>query len=293
MKTDFKTRVERAVTASLSFESDTQCPPMLLEAMRHAVLSGGGRVRPMLCMAVAAAEGGAEPALVDAAAVAVELLHCASLVHDDLPCFDDATMRRGQPTVHRRFGEPMAVLVGDALIVRAFELVARAPTAHPQRMALIMREIAAGVGAPGGIVAGQAWESEPNVELTAYHRAKTAALFESAVAAGAAAVGADPDRWRALGTRLGEAYQVADDLADVLSSPDLMGKPTGQDTSLHRPSAVGELGVDGAICRMNQLIEDTVAAVPPCAGRNELIKLVESIATRLFSSAPPALAAAI
>lgn len=291
MKVDIRERAKRALRRALDFETSTRCPPRLLEAMRYAVLSGGGRVRPALCLAVAMAEGGGEPALVDAAAAAVELLHCASLVHDDLPCFDDADFRRGKPTVHRLYDEPTAVLVGDALIIRAFEIVSRAPTAHPQRMATVLREIAAGVGAPGGIVAGQAWESEDEVDLAEYHRAKTAALFEAAVAAGAAAAGGDPERWRPLGTRLGEAYQVADDLADVFSTAAETGKPGGQDASLSRPSAVGCLGVEGAMARMSQLVDDTLAAVPDCAGRGEMLKLVEGIAERLYPNLAAARAA--
>ena len=101
------------------------CPPRLADALRYAVFPGGARIRPRLCLAVAPACGDDDPAASDAAAAAIELLHCASLVHDDLPCFDDADLRRGRPSVHRAFGEPLAVLAGDALIVLAFETLAR------------------------------------------------------------------------------------------------------------------------------------------------------------------------
>lgn len=291
MTLDYKRRIQHALSRALDVDAGARCPPTLLEAMRHGVLSGGGRVRPILCMAVALAEGGDDWPLTEAAAVAVELLHCASLVHDDLPCFDDAQYRRGQPTVHALYGEPTAILVGDALIVRAFEVIAEAPTLHPRRAMTVLRALSAGVGAPGGIVAGQAWESEATVDLMAYHQAKTAALFEATVIAGAAAAGKETERWRHLGTRLGEAYQVADDLADVLSSPEITGKPTGQDTAHHRPSAVDSLGVEGAMARMSQLVEATIEAVPDCPGRAELVQLVINIAERLYPQRSAALAA--
>jgi geranylgeranyl diphosphate synthase type II len=124
-----------------------------------------------------------------AAAVAIELMHCASLVHDDLPCFDDAAMRRGRPSVHRAFDERIALLAGDALIVLAFQSLARAAIGSPSRLGKVITIVASAVGAPGGIIAGQAWECEPQVPLSSYQRAKTGALFAAAAAAGASAAG--------------------------------------------------------------------------------------------------------
>jgi acyl-CoA synthetase (AMP-forming)/AMP-acid ligase II len=127
-----------------------------------------------------------------------------TLVHDDLPCFDNAATRRGRPSVQAAFGEPLAVLTGDALIVLAFQALAGAAGKSPARLAPLMTTIAAGTGMPFGIVAGQAWECEPKVNLSDYQRAKTGALFAAATAAGAQAAGADPARWRDLGERLGD-----------------------------------------------------------------------------------------
>ena len=169
-----------------------------------------------LCLAVARACGDGDPAAADAAAAAIELLHCASLVHDDLPCFDDAGLRRGKPSVHVEFGSPIAVLTGDALIVLAFEALAQGAARDPSRMSILLSTIAQSVGSPNGIVAGQAWECEAAVPLTDYQRAKTGALFVAATVAGAAAAGAAAEPWRMLGEKLGEAYQVADDLRDIL-----------------------------------------------------------------------------
>src|SRR3954465_8460713 len=132
---DAATRIELALTVGVTRAEAPGCPPRLGAALRHAVFPRGARIRPRLCRARAAACGDDAPAAADAAAAAVELLHCASLVHDDLPCFDDAPTRRGKPTVHRVYGEPLAVLVGDALIVLAFESLARASAAVPSRMA--------------------------------------------------------------------------------------------------------------------------------------------------------------
>ncbi|HEY5308446.1 MAG TPA: polyprenyl synthetase family protein, partial [Casimicrobiaceae bacterium] len=118
---DSMARIESALSAAVASGEGLGCPPKLVAAVRHAVFPGGARIRPQLCLAVAQACGDDDPALADAAAVAVELLHCASLVHDDLPCFDDATTRRGRASVHSAFGERLAVLAGDALIVNAFQ----------------------------------------------------------------------------------------------------------------------------------------------------------------------------
>ncbi|MEY3273712.1 MAG: geranylgeranyl pyrophosphate synthetase CrtE, partial [Pseudomonadota bacterium] len=220
-------RIENALRAALE-------APRLQAAVQHAVFPGGARIRPQLTLAVARACGDDAPALTDAAAAAVELLHCASLVHDDLPCFDDAPIRRGQPSVHSAFGERLAVLTGDALIVAAFGVLARAGAHRPARLAPLLSTVAAGVGMPGGIVAGQAWECEPRVPLREYQRLKTGALFTAATRAGAIAAGGDPEAWAALGDCLGEAYQVADDIRDVAAQPEWLGKPIGQDVLLGR-----------------------------------------------------------
>ncbi|MBC8072390.1 MAG: polyprenyl synthetase family protein, partial [Deltaproteobacteria bacterium] len=186
---------------------EAEGPPALSAALRHAVFPGGARLRPRLCMAVAAAAENDAPVLVQATACALELLHCASLVHDDLPCFDDAQTRRGLPSVHQRFGEPLAVLVGDALIVAAFETLARGSAAAPGRLPALVTMLARAAGTPFGLVAGQAWESEPNVVLRHYHHAKTGAMFVASAMAGAVAAGRDPEPWRPVGAYLGEAYQ--------------------------------------------------------------------------------------
>lgn len=263
-------RIDQALTRALIPSLDPPCPPRLSAALRHAVLAGGARVRPRLCVSVALACGDDQPALTDAMASALELLHCASLVHDDLPCFDDAAVRRGLPSVHVAFGEPLAVLVGDALIVAAFRVLSTHVALAPTRAALLLQTLAEAGGSPYGIAAGQAWESEAEISVSDYHRAKTGALFAAATVGGASAAGADCGPWRLLGERLGEAYQVADDLRDVLSKAADIGKPVGQDITHQRPTAVTEHGVSGCKQRLHALVMEAVESVPPCRGRDAL-----------------------
>ena len=207
---DTPDRIEQSIEAALNDHLCDGCPPRLAEAVRYAVVPGGARIRPKLCTAVGAACG-ADPGVARAAGVAIELLHCASLVHDDLPCFDDAATRRGKPSLHIAFGESLALLAGDALIVMAFQVLAAGVARSPDRLVTLL-----------------------------------GALFAASTMCGAAAAGADAQAWKRVGKRLGEAYQVADDLLDVNGDPQAIGKPVGRDAALLRPSAVRELGADFA-----------------------------------------------
>jgi geranylgeranyl diphosphate synthase type II len=245
-------------------------PPRLAAALRYAVFPGGARVRPRLSLAVALACGDDQPLLADGAAAAIELLHCASLVHDDMPCFDAAAIRRGKPSVHAAFGEPLALLAGDGLIVRAFEALAVAAPAAPARLPLLLSLLGASVGAPNGIVAGQAWECEPSAPLNEYQRAKTGALFAAATMMGAAAAGADPQPWRLLGESIGAAYQVADDILDANGDAEQVGKPVGRDLALDRPSAVREMGQAGSANRLRLLVKQALKSIPECPGQAHL-----------------------
>ena len=263
---DAITRIERTLDSLINRAEAPGCPPRLAAAMRHAVFPRGSRIRPRLCLAVAAACGEADPAVTDAAAAAIELMHCASLVHDDLPCFDNAATRRGRPSVHAAFGVPQAVLAGDALIVLAFQGLAWGAAAAPDRLAGLVAIIAGAVGVPLGIAAGQAWECEPAADLAEYQQEKTGALFAAATEAGAICGGRDPAAWRPLGLLLGEAYQAADDLLDVAADPAAIGKPVGQDQALGRPNLALTLGMDGAIDALRRLATAAVDAVPSCPG---------------------------
>jgi geranylgeranyl diphosphate synthase type II len=279
---DVVTRIERALSTALERSTGSGGPPLLAAAMRHAVFPKGARVRPRLALAVAAACGEDDPYAAEGAAAAIEFLHCASLVHDDLPCFDNADTRRGRPSVHVAFGEPLAVLAGDALIVASFQAVAWGAARSPARLPALLQTLGTAAGAHTGIAAGQAWECEPKADLGAYQRAKTGALFAAATGAGAAAAGADSAPWAMLGERLGEAYQVADDIADVLMGAAELGKPAGQDAALGRPNAALAMGVDGAMRHLERLAEAAADSIPACPGASALKALTRSEARRLL-----------
>ncbi len=278
-------RAEQALSTHFDQAAGTGAPLKLVAAMRHAVFSGGARIRPQLCMAVATACGDDVPQLTNAAAVALELMHCASLVHDDMPAFDNADTRRGLPTVHKAYSEPLALLAGDGLIVMAYRVLLQAGAQRPDRLIRLMDNMTTGVGLPHGIVAGQAWECETSADLGEYQRAKTGALFVSATCAGALSCGHEPEPWGPLGSYLGEAYQVADDIRDVIADAASLGKPVGQDVLHARPSSAQALGLDGAIAYFDHLIAEAAASIPVCSCRDILRQLVQLEAERLVPKA--------
>ena len=275
---------EQALATHFEKALGPTAPPRLIAAMRHAVFSGGARIRPQLCTAVAQACGMDAPQLTQAAGVAIEMMHCASLVHDDMPAFDNADMRRGRPSVHKEFGEALALLTGDGLIVMSYQVLLKSGQSHPSRLIALIQILSDGVGVPDGIIAGQAWECETRADLTQYQRAKTGALFVAATCAGALSAGADPQLWRALGECLGEAYQVADDIRDVIGQAQELGKPTGQDAQHGRPSMAHELGLGGAIEYFEKLIDRAVDSVPLVESGDTLRKIVRMESERLVPS---------
>ena len=279
-----ETIIESLLAETIDRATVETCPPGLAKAVRYAVFPGGARIRPKLCLAVAGANGSSDPVLAGAAACAIELLHCASLVHDDLPCFDNAGERRGKPSVHAAFGERLAVLAGDALIVTAFEAlgVAANRSVQPQRLPLLLTIFGRAVGMPMGISAGQAWECESEIDLSHYHQAKTGALFVAATGAGAASAGVDPELWRQVGERIGEGCQVADDIHDATAEKDASDKPVGMDAVLGRPNAVHELGLEGAVSKLKQLVEDAMDSIPACPGEYTLRALIREESKRFL-----------
>lgn len=289
-KTLLPQRVEAAIGAVIARGQGrgvrTAAPGRLASALDYAVTPGGARIRPTILLSVSMACGDDRPEMADAAAAALELMHCASLVHDDLPCFDDADTRRGKASVHRAYSEPLAVLAGDSLIILAFECLARQAKADPLRAAGLISILSDRSGMPNGICAGQGWESEENIDLSAYHRAKTGALFIAATQMGALAAGQDPEPWEELGARIGEAFQVADDLRDALMDAETLGKPAGQDAVHNRPNAVASLGVDGAIARLKDILAGAISSIPSCPGEAALAHMVRKQAERLTPVTP-------
>jgi geranylgeranyl diphosphate synthase type II len=279
-------RLDATTAAVLARAQGGDAPGKLASALHYAVTPGGARIRPTILLSVAMACGDDRPDLANAAAIALELIHCASLVHDDLPCFDDADTRRGKATVHKAYSQPLAVLTGDSLIVLAFDVLAEAAGQDARRALELIRVLSRRTGMPDGICAGQGWESEAKVNLSAYHRAKTGALFIAATQMGAIAAGQDAAPWEELGARIGEAFQVADDLRDALYDAETLGKPAGQDATHHRPSAVTELGVQGAIRRLKDILGGAISSIPACPGEAMLADMVRRYAERMTPVAP-------
>jgi farnesyl diphosphate synthase len=267
----WRTRVEATLDRVLP--DPAASPRRLHAAMRHGVLNGGKRMRPLLTYATGTAFGGADADL-DAAAAAVELVHCYSLVHDDLPAMDDDDLRRGQPTVHVVFDEATAILAGDALQALAFDVLANAPQPADRRVAMLA-ELARASGA-GGMCGGQALDidatgkwgqsglslakghSDPTflADLERLHAMKTGALLRAAVRLGAIAAGADAASRAALdryADALGLAFQIRDDLLDVEGDAATLGKTAGKDAAQDKATFPALLGIVASRVRLAAL----------------------------------------
>jgi farnesyl diphosphate synthase len=243
-------RFERVADRQLPAAS--RRPERLHEAIRYAVLQGGKRVRPLLVLAAGELVD-APPAGLDCAALAVEYVHVYSLIHDDLPCMDDDVLRRGKPTVHVAFDEATAMLAGDALQAEAFRVLAEAPLPAEARAAL-MHELALAAGT-AGMCGGQAIDLAAVgvpltlAELEQMHRMKTGALLRAAVRMGALAGTATAATLAALdryAQAIGLAFQVIDDVLDVESTADVLGKTPGKDAERGKPTYVSMLGLPAA-----------------------------------------------
>ena len=269
-------------------------PETLAEAMRYCALSGGKRLRPALAAMAAEAVGGKPIAdiapesaeTVGRAAVAVELVHCYSLVHDDLPCMDDDELRRGQPTAHVKYGEAMALLTGDALLTRAFAVLGE--SSSPVAAALT-GELARGAG-PAGMVAGQVadlqlCEVPAGADgLNYIHRRKTAALIRAAARMGAMCVAADGEALQAVNDyseSIGLAFQLVDDLLDVTGRAEIIGKTPGKDQASGKRTYVSELGLEATRDLVDQTTARAIQALSPLgAGCEKLLTLSELLAER-------------
>ena len=262
-------RVEHVLERALP--PDDGEPTMLPRAMRYAVLGGGKRVRPMLAYA-SAEVAGADPDVVDAAAAAVELVHAYSLVHDDLPCMDDDTLRRGRPTCHVAFGEAMALLAGDALQALAFAVLAGGRMSDPGRACALLAEAAGVHGMAGGqaIDLASVGAALELLEQERMHRMKTGALIRAAVRLGAACgrplTAAESAALDAYAHAAGLAFQVIDDVLDVEGSPESIGKTAGKDAAQGKPTFVSLEGLAGAKEHAEDLRREAQAALVPFGG---------------------------
>jgi geranylgeranyl diphosphate synthase type II len=273
--------IEQALASACPAEQGGDCPPRLAAAMRYATLGGGKRLRPVLTLLAAEACGGTwEQAL--PAACAVEMIHCYSLVHDDLPAMDDDDLRRGRPTCHKAFDEATAILAGDGLLTLAFEVVARG-IAPGDRAARCVRILAAAAG-PEGMVGGQMADLEaedrPLAEgsaaaLEAIHRRKTGALLTASLTLGAAAAGATEAEHAALsryGRAVGLAFQIVDDLLDVQGDEAATGKRVGKDAGAGKWTYPAFLGIEESRRRARTLAEEAVADLETFGERGSLLR---------------------
>jgi geranylgeranyl diphosphate synthase type II len=283
-------RIDAALDRFSQFSDD--CPAHLAEAIRYALLAPGKRLRPRLVLMAAQACGGSvDDAL--PAACAVEMVHAYSLVHDDLPAMDDDDLRRGRPTCHKVYGEATAILVGDALLARAFEVLAteiETPGVAAQCCAVLSRAAGA-TQLVGGQAADLAMEADDESKLNgnlatleSIHLRKTGALIDASLQLGgiiAAATSEQLDALTAYGKRLGLAFQITDDLLDVAGSQAAVGKRLAKDATRGKLTYPRLLGADGSRQRAAQLIEEACAMIKILGPRGEPLRaLAKFVLTR-------------
>jgi geranylgeranyl diphosphate synthase type II len=257
-------------------------PSSIHAAMRHSVFAGGKRLRPVLAMQAAVAIKGALPKGIENLGAALEMLHTYSLIHDDLPALDNDDLRRGKPTCHKAFGEATAILAGDALQTRAFEVLAglEAPAAATVQ---IIGLVANAIGTVDGMIGGQVLDLEseqkkPTPELVeAIHRAKTGALIRVSVVSGGVYAGATTDdvaRLDRFGRKAGLAFQIVDDVLDVTADSAQLGKTAGKDQATEKATWPSVYGVEQSQRDAAQLIEEAFAALEPYGSRADGLKSV-------------------
>jgi geranylgeranyl diphosphate synthase type II len=274
-----RTRLEKVLREQL--ETLPRRAPRLREAMLYACLQGGKRVRPTLVYAAAKALGGSlEHA--DIPACAVELIHCYSLVHDDLPSMDDDALRRGKPTVHIAFDEATAILAGDALQGMAFRLLSEPLLAIDAQARLQMIHLLSAAAGFEGMVSGQSIDFDAVgktldvTQLQTMHSLKTGALITASVLMGAlSSQHASPSQLNSLreyAECVGLAFQVQDDILDVTSDTATLGKTQGADQALNKPTYVSLLGLDGAQAKAKSLLDEALAALRDFDERAEALR---------------------
>lgn len=285
IKEELKRRAALVDAALEAFLPPADTYPVIIhEAMRYSVFAGGKRLRPILVLAAAETVGGhagVEAAM--PAACALELIHTYSLVHDDLPAMDNDDFRRGRPTSHKVYGEAVAIMVGDALLTSAFELIARsAEGVAAESVSLVTLEIARAAGSQG-LIGGQVVDTlseNKKVDgpvLEYIHRHKTGALFRAAVRAGALLNGASSKELQALTTyaeQMGLAFQIKDDLLDIEGEQDKIGKPIGSDLKNLKATYPALYGLENSRAMASQAAEEAVAALEIFGPKAEFLRAV-------------------
>ena len=260
--------------------SADEYPTSIHQAIRHSVFAGGKRLRPILCLEAGKLLGGDEPSLLRLGA-ALEMIHTYSLIHDDLPALDNDDLRRGKPTCHRAFGEATAILAGDALLTMAFEVISDPPPPPESQKLQVVRELAHAIGTCGGMVGGQVVDLEAagqNVDgdtLRYIHSAKTGAFIRASVRSGALYAGAkesDLARLTTYGAKIGLAFQIVDDLLDVLGSEKELGKTVGKDEEQHKATYPALFGIDESKRMAQDLADQACEALEPYGGRAQTLR---------------------
>ncbi len=266
-------------------------PARLHEAMRYSLFAGGKRLRPALCLLAGETLGAERPALLPGAA-ALEMIHTFSLVHDDLPALDDDDLRRGQPTVHRRYDEATAVLVGDALLSLALTVLATRPPAMAAGRRLRAVQLVGEAVGTFGMIGGQMadleaerdWPEDARQALESIHRRKTGALISASVRLGGVYAGATPATDRLLGElgeRIGLMFQISDDILDVEGSDETLGKTAGKDARARKLTYPGLVGLEEShelLSRIAAETEEMAASLP--GGGGLFGPLIRFVATR-------------
>lgn len=275
LMTALRSRIEDRLSGALDDPAQARAA-RLGEAMRYSVLGGGKRLRPILVYAAGQALGASDDDL-DAPAVAVELIHAYSLVHDDLPCMDDDDLRRGQPTCHRAFDEATALLAGDALQTLAFEVLADTGHSRAARMVATLARCAGRAGMAGGQaldLAAVGQQTDVDMLMTIHHH-KTGALIEASLSLGAlAAPDVNEEQMTALNDyarAIGLAFQIQDDILDVTGSTEVLGKTQGADALRDKPTYPALLGLEEAQRRARALLDQALAALAPLGKQGETL----------------------
>jgi len=261
---------------------DTQEPATVHAAMRYSVFAGGKRIRPALAMAAGESAGGESKTLLHLAA-SIELIHTYSLIHDDLPALDNDDMRRGHPTCHKMFGEAMAILAGDALMTRSYQALCDLPNVPDSTRLAIIREIAYATGTKDGMIGGQVVDLQSEGKkigpetLEYIHRSKTGALLTACTRCGALASGAATEVVETLtrfGRTIGLAFQVVDDILDVTTSSEQLGKTAGKDQKVHKATYPALYGLEASRAKARDLVASALAEIESMGDRAEPLRAI-------------------
>ena len=282
----------KRVDASLDLllEPDSQSPTVLHQAMRYSVFAGGKRVRPILALAIREALGGPLASVLKLAAC-LELIHTYSLIHDDLPAMDNDDFRRGLPTLHRKYGEGVAILAGNALLTQAFELLSELPTVgvDPALTLSVINVLCKAIGTPEGMISGQvvdlltAGKDFSESELQYIHRSKTAALIRASVTSSALLCGSSSDvmkKMSAFGSSIGLVFQIVDDILDVEASSQDLGKTAGKDQLAEKATYPALYGIEKSRVLKNEQLDRAVAELEFLGPRGKTLRQIAHFIAR-------------